>query len=462
MPARAIPTVATRTVSVAALALTTLTLTPLPGQAPRPDRRDQIELTSGAVRTGRVVQRYEPEHLLISDGGNRDKIPWPQVARIKTVADMVAELLDMRSEGLSLAAEWSLAEIAHARGLEDLARLQAWHVLLRDPDHEAAHALLGNAGKKGAWRWRWDGEFLSPAAVAKKAESRFELRSEHFRLRSETGLRVAIDTLFDLERAYATFWREFGKELRPLSLFDPIEVELHPSADALPKLNSDLADPYCDPSVRGGSVVHTYLVAPTERAANLAGVTLEQLLYTTLLTPKAGRPDTFDERIAAWLEIGLSHWFTSRSQGRPGYLRLEAPKLDLVLADRALRHRPYGLEQLIHLRIQHFFEDRSLVGFHLANTAMFVAWLMDPDVQAGDPKVDVRPRFLAYVRACFHDGKGNGSSLLDDCLGREIGRLENCEAPWVAWLSAKSGIAATRVPYDLPTPRSLRRLIIGR
>lgn len=461
MLARTIPTLMIRVVASAALALI-LTLVSLPGQAPRPDRRDQIELTSGAVRTGRVVQRYEPEHLLISDGGNRDRIPWPQVARVRTVAEMIAELLDMRSEGLSLAAEWTLAEIAHARGLEDLARLQAWHVLLRDPDHEAAHALLGNVGKKGAWRWRWDGEFLSPAGVAKKAESRFELRSEHFRLRSETGLRVAIDTLFDLERAYATFWREFGKELRPLSLFDPIEVELHPSADALPKLNSDLADPYCDPSLRGGSVVHTYLIAPTERAANLAGVTLEQLLYTTLLTPKAGRPDTFNERIAAWVEIGLSRWFTSRSQGRPGYLRLEAPKLELVLADRALRYRPYGLEQLIHLRIQHFFEDRDLAGFHLANTAMFVAWLMDPAAQAGDPKVDVRPRFLAYVRACFHDGKGNGSSLLDDCLGREIGRLENCEAPWVKWLSATSGIAATRTPYDLPTPRSLRRLIIGR
>ncbi len=434
----------------------------LPSHAQKPDRRDQVELTTGDVLVGRVVQRYEPEHLLLSDGGQRERIAWPRVARVRTVADMVAELLDLRREGLSLDAEWTLAEIARGRGLEDLARLQAWHVLLRDPDHEGAHAMLGNQGKKGDWRYRWENGFVRPDELARKTATRFELRSEHFRLRSESGLRVAIDALFDLERTYAAFWRELGKDLRPLSLFEPVEVELHPSADALPRLNSDIAEPYCDPSLRGGSLVHTFLGAPNERPAGLPGVTVEQLLYTTLLTPKATRPNTFEERIAPWIEVGLSQWFSSRAQGRPGYLRLEAPKLEVVLADRTLRYRPYGLEKLVHLRMQQYYEDRNLAGFHVANTTMFVAWLMDPAARAGTPAVDVRPRFLAYVRACFHDGKGNGSSLLDDSLGREIGRVERTEAPWIAWLSTTSGIAATRTPYDLPVPRSLRRLLIGR
>jgi hypothetical protein len=116
----------------------------------------------------------------------------------------------------------------------------------------------------------------------------------------------------------------------------------------------------------------------------------------------------------------------------------------------------------VHLRLLHFFEDAGNASFHLANTAMFVAYLMDPDARAGSPPVAVRARFLDYARACFHEGKGNSSSLLDEKLGAEIGRVENVEAPWIAWLAAKARMPATREKYEIPAARSLRRLLIGR
>lgn len=427
------------------------------------DLRDSITMKSGEVLRGRVLQRFEPGIITLDVGGRRQQLAIDKVAAVATVDDALADLLDFRRPGLTLAAEWALAETALSMQLAAMARLQAYHVLLRDPDHAAAHALLGHTGSAGKWRWRWDGALVPASAIAARTVGvRFTLSSEHFVLESRDGLRHAVDTLFDLERTYTTFWRELGPDLHPRSLFLPITVQVHGSLQDMPKLSSAVAEPYCDPTARGDGVITTYREASMDRPARLAAVTIEELLYRTLLDPRATVPTTLDRRFAPWIEVGLGRYYESRGSGPPGYLAFGPPKLDTVLAAQVLHYRPYGLENFVHVPFLAFHDDPTVAPHHIAHAAMLVTFLMDPSATAGTPPVAVSPRFLSYVRQCFHEGKGNSSSTLDAALGKEIGKVENLEAPWIDWLAKKSGLSAVRAKHDLRPRRSLRDIVVPR
>jgi hypothetical protein len=126
-----------------------------------------------------------------------------------------------------------------------------------------------------------------------------------------------------------------------------------------------------------------------------------------------------------------------------------------------LEYRPYGLENFIHVPFPAYHDDPVVAPFHTANAAMLVAYLMAPNETAGTPPVALRPRFLAYIRTCFHDGKGNSSSTLDAVLGKEIGRVEHLEGPWIAWLAKTTGLPARRREHDLRPTRSLRDRVLG-
>ncbi|MEZ5965772.1 MAG: hypothetical protein R3F56_18195 [Planctomycetota bacterium] len=442
------------------LAVAGLALFPLAAQGSRDDLRDRVELKGGEVLRGRVAQRFEPESIELDVGGRRREVPRAKILRFDTVDDALAAFLDLRRTGLTLAAEWTLAETAQSMGLDAIARLQAYHVLLRDPDHGPAHAMLGHTGSPGKWRWQWEGTSVPASSIpAKTLGHRFTLRSEHFVLESRGGLRAAVDTLFDLERTYTAFWRELGAEIRPRAVFSPITVQVHGSLRDMPKLSTTVAEPYCDPTARGDGVVTTYQEGTMEHPARLVAVTIEELLYRTLLDPKATLPTSLDRRFAPWIEVGLGRYFESRGQGRPGYLRFGDVKLDRVLAAQVLNYRPYGLENFVHVAFTAFHEDDVVAPFHFAHAAMLVTYLMEPKATAGRPPVPVRPRFLEYVRLCFHEGKGNSSSTLDSALGKEIGRVENLETPWIQWLAAAAGQPAVRKKHLLRPRRSVRDLV---
>lgn len=434
--------------------------TTLVAQNRRDDARDLIVLQGGDELRGRVVQRFEPDKLTFEQAGKRRELPWAKVARVRTVAEDIAEILVIDKDGISIDAQWTLAQFAASRGLTPLAQLLALAVLLRDPDHQDAHALLGHKGEPGKWRWLIDGELIPAAQVTKRTlGKKFTLASEHFVLRSQSGLRAAVTTLLDLERTYAAFWRELGSELRPLSLFEPIEVMLYPSAQDLPKLSTLVLEPYCDPSRAGGGVIHTFLEPTAQRPAHLAGLAVEMLLYRTLLAPRAGLPATQRERTAPWIEVGLGRWFDARGTGKPGHLEFGAAQLDRLLADRVLRYRPYSLANFIHVDFLAFHDDGSASPFHVAHAAMLVAYFMDEQTSAGSPPTALRPRFLAYVRECFHDARGNASSGLDESLGA-IGKLESLEKPWISWLSEKTGMVALRTPHEVRPRWSLRSRLV--
>lgn len=426
----------------------------------RDDARDLIVLQGGDELRGRVVQRFEPDKLTFEQAGKRRELPWSKVARVRTMAEDMAEILAMAKDGISVAAQWTLVQSAASRGLTPLANLLALDVLHRDPDHQEAHALLGHRGEPGKWRWLIDGDLVPASQIHKRTlGKKFTLASEHFVLRSESGLRAAVTTLLDLERTYAAFWRELGAELRPLSLFEPIAVMMYPSAQDLPKLSTLVIEPYCDPSRAGGGVIHTFLEPTAQRAAHLAGMAVEMLIYRTLLAARAGIPQTQRERFAPWVEVGLGRWFDSRATGKPGHLEFGAAQLDRNLADRVLRYKPYSLANFINIDFLSFHDDGSASPFHVAHATLLVTYLMDEQTSAGTPPTALRPRFLAYVRSCFHEGRGGGSTNLDGALG-SVGKVEALESPWIGWLSEQTGMAALRTPHDVRPRWSVRSRLV--
>lgn len=443
------------------LAVAFATLLPLAAQADRDDRRDVVELDTGEVLRGRVRQRFAPDELVLTIGSQDRSIPRAKVKRVHTVDDAIGEFLDLRRHDLTVAADWALAETAASLELPSMARLQAHHILLRDPEHEGAHTLLEHKKIGGKWRWRWDDDLVAASDIPRRTVGkRFTLRTEHFVLESRSGLRAAVDTLFDLERTYTTFWRELGADLHPRSIFAPITVHVHGSHQDMPKLSTTVGEPYCDPSVRGDGLVTTYREATMERAARLSALTVEDLLYRTLLEPRSGLPLTLDQRKAPWIEVGLGRYYESRMTGKPGYVAFAQPKVDHLLVSHVLRYRPYGLENFIHVPFRGFHDDAGAAPHHFAHAAILVTYLMDEKATAGTPPVALRPRFLTYVRQCYREGKGNTSSLLDAALGAEIGRIEKLEAPWIAWLEKTSGQRAIRKEHTLRPRRSLRDTVI--
>ena len=70
----------------APLVLSLLALVP----AADDDLRDVVELEDGDIVRGRVVQRFEPEELVVAQGGKTERFPWSEVKSISTVNDHLA------------------------------------------------------------------------------------------------------------------------------------------------------------------------------------------------------------------------------------------------------------------------------------------------------------------------------------------------------------------------------------
>jgi hypothetical protein len=355
-----------------------------------------------------------------------------------------------------------LCEWAAAKELHDVARLQAYHILLRDRDHEPSHLLLGHRPAKAGFRWRLGETFVSAADFAAAARERdFELRSEHFVVSGPTGLRTAVDALFDLERLYVAFCTELAPHLRAAEVLEPLVVRVAAGPRKLSKLNATLAYPYCDPTAAGDNVVHTYLDPPMPLPRWLFALGTEQLLYATLVVRKSGPPSTLDERIAPWLEVGLGQWMEARASGSAGYAKFGPPALAQLENGTVLAYRPYGVENLIHLRYMAFHEDARATPYHRANVATFVAFLMDETAEIAGKPQGARGELLEYARQCFAEGKGNSSSLFDQVFSPKAKRIEDLEQPWIAWLSARLGIPAVRRKVLLDTSRSIRARTLG-
>lgn len=394
--------------------------------AAQQDQRDTVVRTNGSVVRGRVATPFATDELVVLQGNRRIRVPVAEVASTELVNDQLRELLRRRLALRANAnAQWQLVEWAQAIGLPAMARLQAM-VLAVGPDggDARAHAWLGNRSERGAWLWRHEERWLTfDELVAGAARTPLELRSEHFVLRLDGGIRESVLALFDLETLYLWWFDRYGRELGLQEALDPVVIRTYSKPSAFPRWGAKPRAHYVPPP--HGDEARVFHADGSGRPEDLFAVATEALLYRTL----AGTPrmDTDRDRLCAWLEVGLGGWAAFHLRGMNGWATAGDPVGLDIDALQALGGG-FTLTNLVHTPAYEGFhlQDDAATAVRWSASRMLVAWLLDPD--AKPPRASA---LLHFAREALALGKGDSSSALDECLGAPI---ESLDEPWRQWL----------------------------
>jgi len=430
--------------------------------------RDRVFLKNGKEERGVVIESCHPDRILLLRHGNRrEEIRRGDIRRIDLLRDRLAAFVRVRRQGLSIEAEWGLVEDAKRAGLEHMARLQAYHVLLRDPEHRSAHEFLGHERASSGWRWAIDGKPVTRDAfedLSADWNHRLVLESEHFLVETNCGLRRGLDVLFDLEGLYVWWMENLGPALRAAEDVDDPEAEritflVHTSrADPSFLQRTSEEDAYYDPSqnsdAASGSfnVARTYYATGGERPELLFELGTEALLFSTLVLGRT-RDEADDKirRLSHWADIGLGCWVARHCGGSPGYPEIRPPFRREFLLDpetarmsleriAAPHHLLRGWSELANLVDLPYLE---LVGRDpntlraRARACSFVSFLLEAQPAAGPDEKTLhsgRDALWTYFREVYCTQKAYSSSAFDDGL---VGaKVESLEGAWKAWTAS--------------------------
>ncbi len=419
----------------------------VPGQD---DLRDVVTLKDGTLLRGRVFARYEPGQVTVRVGQERRTLPASEVAALDTVRDRVREFF-ARLDRLpnNVKNRWFLAEWAASRGLPDLARVAALDLVLREPDHEGARALLGHRRHKGEWQWPFDGAWKSLAeleALRSRWQDAWCIEGEHFRVKSNADLRRVVDAVWDLERFHLAWFDRFGEGLRLYEVAnDKMQMEIwrderrFPGNKTVPG-EANHKSPWFDPG--GGDlfghvppqpgwrtdrkVAISYTYFPDETAARplrLFEAATSHLIFCTV----GGNSNVASGyRPAAWCEVGLGRYLDHSMTGPAGRATLGAWRIDpqdgrAVLAEREHRLRDVALYD--SKKLWGGVSDENAFAWPAAELA--VAWMLESG------RTELRHALLGYLGFVYRPIRMDSSSELDRLLGQPIERLD---APWRAWI----------------------------
>ncbi len=409
-----------------------LALTLLASATGQDDLRDRVEQTRGKDVVGRVAEAFGEEEILVQRGGKRIRVPRERVKAVHLLRDKLEEF---NARSLTAAdnpkMNWMLAEWADAEELPKLAAVQAHRVLLLEPDHREAHERLGHREhKQHGWLWpegsRWlpRDEFVKHHSEWGRA---FTLESETFRVQTNAGLDVAVYALLDLERLHTALFTEFGAKLGLREVLEPIELQVHSTAEAFPSWGFAKIPYYVPPP--HGDFGATWAEGIGPRPHRLFEVGTQALLHRCLA--RGAGMQTSQHRLNATAELGFARWMETRWSGPAGRAEIGPWTIDMVTVDLARSARKYGVENLLHLGIRdHFyggpFSEQVDVGTHWAAAHAFVAYLLDEHT---DP--DRSQQFFAWLKLALAEGKGDSSSVFDDAFGIDV---EELEGPFEQWL----------------------------
>ncbi len=401
-------------------------LAPAAGQSrsqSKPDRRDSVTLKSGKVVTGRVLNPFSTGQLVVLIGGKRQRVRRAAIRGVHTIHDDLLEFFAHRERALQQPKRaWFLVEWAASKQLHGMARLQAHAVLLRDPEHQAAHRFLGHRQRGDAWLWPEGDRFTSLArfrARHAKWGSALVLEAEHFRVRTTAGMERAVAMLFDLELFYLFFRATLGGPLDLHEVMQPIEVHAWANLHGFPGISTRKL-PYYD---LRGDVAATHFRADAKRPEQLFGVTTQALLYAMLTGTRGSNTRS---HFSAWAEIGLGLWMDAAFGGRPGRATpREKVELDNLVASAVLRSRP-KLKHVTHYQHELFHELSPRVNIRWDASQALVHFLM---TETSKPKR--RPQFLQYLKGAFRKGLGDSSSAFDRAMGKDIEQLQEEFRRWL-------------------------------
>jgi hypothetical protein len=423
-------------------------------------KRDAVVLKNGKEERGVVIEACDPEQIvLLLDGGKREEFPLAEVDHVDKLRDRLVSFLSKHKAGLSVDAEWELLQGAK-QGLPYMARVQAYHILLLEPEHAGAHEFLGHKRSGSGWNWDIDGKSVSEKKfheLIREWNSRLVLESEHFVLETDCGLKRGVQLLFDLEGLYLWWMSNLGPELRATEDVDDPRSEkitflVHKDFESFQPLIGK--EPYYDPSgevttSKGGiNVARTFYKPEETRPVELFELAAQSLIYSTLVLGETkGEPGGAFKRNAHWVEVGLGYWVARHCGGPPGYPEFKQPldgtfTLDFDTARWTLERVHGGpltqarheLANLIGLLYENFVGTDLNIPLYKARSASFVSFLIEvnPSVMKGKKELGRgRDGLWYYFREVYGTPKGQSSSAFDDGFGGA--KVESLEELWKAW-----------------------------
>ena len=421
---------------------------PMGTAPPDRDERDTLVLEDGTELRGRVLRPYGETAVEIKVKGRTKSIDRDKIVSRSTVNDRLAAWLNQRRPSLSIDRQWQLVQQAEGAGLPAMARLQAYHVLVLEPNHQAAHDFLDHRGKPEAWRWRFDGKLVTTDRFHKLAASDagpLALSSEHWRVTCNAGLATTIASLFELETLYVEFFSEFGPHLDPTEQIEPMDLRIYAQRDDMPAHSSFLSHPHYDPGELLSSTLGTssqsitHLELGQARPKRLFDLGTQQILYEAVLGFALSQTpvDTSRFRANASLEIGLAHWMSTTFGGPFGY----AERVGAVLAPEIRQAAEVALnggidssdpvERLAlydYARYQIYERGNPYVWAH---TQAFFSWLMEPATILPTTNQPGYEFVLCLLQAIHRDALGSSTTRWDNCLGAPLGSLIE---PYASWL----------------------------
>ncbi|GDY02954.1 hypothetical protein LBMAG49_22830 [Planctomycetota bacterium] len=387
------------------------------------DLRDVIRLVKGTEIQGRVIDPHAATELLVAQGGKRIRVLRTDILELQLVGDSVREFLDRRlALRDNVRGNWILCEWAQSHGLDNLARLQAIDMALRDDDAKA-HAWLGHKQKKGEWLWPHANQRVPLRELdGLLTKEPITLLGERFALRCNGDLRANVAALFDLERLGVWLHATLGKDLQLRESLKPVLTVTWRNAADFPKWGFR-PSPYYLPDPHGDEARTFFLLATRPHLLFFTGA--HALLYHCMI----GSVDAHDDRdrVCAWLEIGLSMLAENSLGGEAGFA-VPQPSKTLDLSALQALGRDYRITHLLHLPMYGGFyqldNSETAVAWHSA--AMFTQFLLD---KTNAPAT--REPFFAFARKALLERQGDSSSVFDATMGQ---RVEALEPPFVAWL----------------------------
>ncbi|MHC5063221.1 MAG: hypothetical protein ACYTG5_04530 [Planctomycetota bacterium] len=402
------------------------------------DMRDEVTLSSGRVIKGRLLNPYSEDEFIVMQGGKRVRLKSKNVSGTNILLDRQREFF-LRRATLEADPEehWKLSQWAQSVELWGLARLAAHQVLIMDPDHPEAHASLGHRKRGKRWLWPKDSKWLSLEKLEKDSSAwgrALEIDGEHFRIRSNGGIRRAVLALLDLERLYLYWFDQFGPELDLYHALEPMEVRVWNDEEKFPgwsslRLSYFVPKPFDDAGF-------TFYPRGEERPYDLFLVGSQQILYRCLaLDPNLGYPKN---RLCAWLELGMGQWVQTQLAGKVGEAEPVVGRLDLEQARIVLIGERYSLKNILHLSLRDNFYG-GLAGddlTHWASVYCLVSYMMDEDARKGG-----RQALLEFLYTALREGKGDSSKAFDSAMGENAERIEGA---WLSWLEKRAGMRRRR------------------
>ncbi|MBL9077751.1 MAG: DUF1570 domain-containing protein [Planctomycetes bacterium] len=378
---------------------TAILATTVAAQAPPP--RDVVVLANGAEQRGRIV-RVDDEVVVLRTGSTEREIPRHKVQSFTSVAarhrDLIAAFQTTPTD--EPAALQALAARADEQDLPHEARLCRWYALLLRPDDAALHTALGNREQNGRWCVPIDGSWL-PFVSAREPRADFDdawqLRSEHFALRTTAGLRTGLDTLFELEALYWQIHARFGADLALLELVEPVDVRLYGTRDQMPNLADTVAAYF--------STAEPALFTCVEhgRPVALFHEGTHALLHHFFVRAAKGRG-----QLPSWLDEGWADYMDGLAQtrvpGKPVFRdqSVQPAHLQALAAARAAGDL-YGVHRLLNLQSSDFQASTR------QDTKYAQAWALFRHLRE-HADAALRTTFVDYLQAAAR-GKGQASTF---------------------------------------------------